>query len=377
MNRFLSLASLFALLPLFFQIALAQPSLEKILRCPCSFSVSRLRDKSLHTDHETFHLLISRTLSSDTSKNTNPHLSTFSKKQLSIKDASHSDGLFHHFHDLHIPETGLFHVSVSHNSRNPRDPTNTPRYLLQLRPTSREYVCPVMINSDMPLPHYSTSTFDTHHAQPGIEGANRQAKDHIPKFGNRIAGGQFVNDRLKPYLVNIFSRSRQTFCSGTVLSARWVLTAAHCDLGPESDVYVMSTEIQFSEVNNGRPVGIKRVIRHPNYIVGNSGADPNDVALLELEQSIEEFKVKYMPINFDPAVTAEGNYARLAGYGRISSDESIPDVAPLSLRQVDAPIAEFSECRRMYKKDLSVVITLKKKYHFCVGYTHDGGCDGW
>jgi alpha-tubulin suppressor-like RCC1 family protein len=79
----------------------------------------------------------------------------------------------------------------------------------------------------------------------------------------------------------------QVFCSGTVIDARWVLTAAHCraDQPPSgTELRVLAGDADlFSDPNTIEILGVIRVITHPLWSSAEP-ADAFDVTLLELAE---------------------------------------------------------------------------------------------
>lgn len=142
-----------------------------------------------------------------------------------------------------------------------------------------------------------------------------------------ITGGYPITVDRVPFMVRIYTQAQSTgFCGGTLLSARSVLTAAHCvQPAPTGDLYVgtQQTEIfgntAFDE--RGDMVRVKDIVTHPEYTSVEYG---NDVAILHLERTPHFYEAGWRILLDDgthwPA-TGNGrppsNASYVAGYGSL------------------------------------------------------------
>ena len=129
-------------------------------------------------------------------------------------------------------------------------------------------------------------------------------------LGNRVVGGGRAPAASYKWCVAILDEDDATFCSGTLIGSRLVLTARHCaDIrgGPRS-VYVGDAVGE----RTGQKYKVKRPFRFPP-IVGRDPVRP-DIMLLELEKDV----VDAAPRAIAPSdVSADlVNYVRVVGFGR-------------------------------------------------------------
>jgi len=100
---------------------------------------------------------------------------------------------------------------------------------------------------------------------------------------NRIVGGTETAKNEYPWQVGLVSAAGQKpFCGGSIISAKTVLTAAHCieDLSSANQVKVTVAEHDITDNSDGQEtVDVCSIISHPNY---DSPTVDNDFALLIL-----------------------------------------------------------------------------------------------
>ncbi|KAI0558079.1 Trypsin [Gracilaria domingensis] len=156
------------------------------------------------------------------------------------------------------------------------------------------------------------------------------------------------------------ANSRGIFCSATLLSEYWVLTAAHCPIDFPSDFVRVGAATE----SEGTIVEVDEVFIHPDY-VEKSGLR-NDVQLVKLKSAVPKDS-KFVVLNSDSSYPAPFSFTRTSGYGD-SKDTSSPDSGVL--REVDVPVVGNKRCRRQYNG----VFNIRKRMHICAGYD-EGGCD--
>lgn len=183
-------------------------------------------------------------------------------------------------------------------------------------------------------------------------------KGGILKSGanEKIVGGQQAAPGSYPFQAGIVrvagTNGKVTnfapMCGGTVLTSRWILSAAHCFVEGEGGKVdgLRSTKNLFVHVGNTSLIAeederdwipIKRIIAHPKYV---TGTNVNDIALVELERAPRRnVKVEQVTVVTQESEPTElPNEARLhiIGWGTTSEGGSpSPNLMETTLNAVD------------------------------------------
>ncbi len=212
----------------------------------------------------------------------------------------------------------------------------------------------------------------------------------LPAFGvvqiqPRVVGGMLADDDAWPSIVAVRMEVRDRHggllerrCVGTLIAARWVMTAAHC-FYPEggassvADASAQNTTIfvdheqissQVLAAEDGLPVS--NVMIHPDFAAG-SGRYDADIALLELAYPVAN--VPAQPLGGSPVA---GDRATVVGWGvtEVGLDGQPKAGARLAdeLHEADLPIVPLDECRRIMGSN-NITDNM-----ICAGY-RDGGVD--
>ncbi len=221
-------------------------------------------------------------------------------------------------------------------------PTSRPLTL----PTTDEYVVPTMTPERMRALLSKRLHFP-------LKDAGNNLRPSAKDSAEKIVGGTKAAEGAYPFQVALLRVRRNQdgtftpvaqFCGGTLVTARYVLTAAHClaqgDRGKISSVtnprdiaiLIGSTNL----LGKADRILVKRVIPHPRYVPGTS---VNDIALLELERApLPESGAQRVTI-----VTAETEAAALPvnadltiiGWGMTEAKRPSMDLLETTVKAVD------------------------------------------
>ncbi|XP_067122790.1 chymotrypsinogen B-like [Centruroides vittatus] len=159
----------------------------------------------------------------------------------------------------------------------------------------------------------------------------------------RIIGGREALQGSWPWQVAVLNRQKQFYCGGSLISPKWVVTAAHC---VRRQMYIRA-----GEYNLNANDGTEQDVKVDEYFI-HEEFDPvivdKDIALLKLEHNVvitDYVKPVCLPKSDD--MLHSRNRGTILGWGkRRDNSEYGADI----LRQAEVPIVDLEECRDEYEE---------------------------
>lgn len=154
----------------------------------------------------------------------------------------------------------------------------------------------------------------------GVFGTPFDELDHERIIGGEIASiGQFshqISLRRRSIRWNSTINANVTVyshsCGGSIISERWILTAAHCTQFPTTPQNIMVVVSAHHVHNDGIRYPVDSIINHPDYI---SAVTRNDISLLRTRRNIQ-FSARVQPIGITGRYTKGGMAAVVSGWGQ-------------------------------------------------------------
>ncbi|XP_076875628.1 coagulation factor IXb [Brachyhypopomus gauderio] len=177
---------------------------------------------------------------------------------------------------------------------------------------------------------------------------------------HRIVGGTEALQGEIPWQVALVEKEKNfVFCGGSLLSAVWVITAAHCLVeGKIGNIYVRVGEHNIKEAEgteSDHEIAEHHI--HPSYNFMRSYN--HDIALLKLQTPVV-FSDYAVPICLGPKQFTENilnmvPHSLVSGWGRIRYGGMESD----TLRKLEVPFVDRTECKSSDKIS---------RFMFCAGY---------
>ncbi|XP_068864577.1 acrosin-like [Aphelocoma coerulescens] len=180
----------------------------------------------------------------------------------------------------------------------------------------------------------------------------------------RIVGGTGAKPGAWPWIVSLKHPAipgTRHLCGGSLITAQWVLTAAHCfdPIRKIGMVYVVIGATQLTKPGPGAQLRrIKKLVRHERY---NKNDKSNDIALLELNKPVHCNPYTQLACVADPILrVSELQNCWIAGWGatagRAQNSSDVLQEAKVQL--IDTKLCNSS---RWYAGDIHT-------HNLCAGY---------
>ncbi|KAF5886577.1 MULTISPECIES: trypsin-like serine protease [Rhizobium] len=221
----------------------------------------------------------------------------------------------------------------------------------------------------------------------------QQDTDFAGEDGGRVIGGQAAKKGEWPWQVKILApdpEQRGRFgghCGGSLISPRWILTAAHCVTSGRSgkqdlfarDLLIVEGKSKIDKViavdGPDKPgLAVEEVIIHEDF---DRKVFANDIALIKLSEPAKS-KPAILASASDDEVEAAGHSAVVTGWGYTKADHGWDDkYLPTELQEVELPIVPREDCRAAYR-DSSMRMNPIDERNVCAGYAEGGkdACQG-
>ncbi len=160
-----------------------------------------------------------------------------------------------------------------------------------------------------------------------------------------IVGGAPADISSAPYQVSLQINGSHT-CGGTIISDRWIISAAHCGQ-PQT---IVAGVTLLSNAAQGQTIAVKRTLINPGFATPTTGGD---LSLIELETPLTLNGTTVAAIRpqvvANDALEGAGVVARVTGWGALVTGGGLPD----ALQSVDVPLVSLADASLDYAQTIT------------------------
>lgn len=200
-------------------------------------------------------------------------------------------------------------------------------------------------------------------------------------FSPFIAGGTESEQNKWPWMTAIFqrfntARPNKFLCGGSLISTRFILTAAHCCVSGTSSIALPASSflIRMGSIglNEGDSFSISKVTVHSNF---SYAGQFNDIALLRLTVPLTSYNDRIAPVCL-PYPTLQDtdlvdHKATVIGWGATTLGAD-PEQ---TLHEVEVPIVSTDDCALAYSRIRSAAFLARGSTHVLCAGLKEGGKD--
>uniref|UniRef100_A0AAG5D7P5 trypsin n=1 Tax=Anopheles atroparvus TaxID=41427 RepID=A0AAG5D7P5_ANOAO len=164
------------------------------------------------------------------------------------------------------------------------------------------------------------------------------------RFRPRIVGGIPIDITEAPFQISLMIDNRHA-CGGSILSADWILTAAHCIDGISQEQLSVRAGSTLKD-RGGQIRELSEAIMHPDW---DDDSNDSDIALLKLEAPLVLDGERVASIELEEADAPdpdEGTFATVTGWGATMNYLHSNRV----LRSTEVPIVSRRNCGLAYQR---------------------------